>query len=103
MKLIVTFLLLLLVPSPCLAAKAPTSDLGKQLFESPTLGNNGKSCSSCHPQGKGLEKITDYDDAKLKGMINSCIRGALKGEVLAPESAELDSMLIYLRSLQPGS
>ncbi|WP_020677857.1 cytochrome c peroxidase [Geopsychrobacter electrodiphilus] len=103
MKLILTIMLLMFVASPCLAAQAPTADLGKQLFESPTLGSNGKSCSSCHSQGKGLEKIAGYDDAKLKGRINSCIRGALKGKVLALESTELDSMLIYLRSLQPGS
>jgi cytochrome c len=32
-------------------------------------------------------------------MINFCIRDALEGKMFAPESQELDSMLLYLRTL----
>lgn len=103
MKAIMTVLMLLLIASPCFAVEATSVENGKQLFESTELGSNGKSCSSCHPQGKGLEKIATYDDAKLKTIVNTCIRNALKGKALDPESTELASLLSYLRSLQPGS
>jgi len=83
------------------AVEAPTAELGKTLFESTRLGSNGKSCSSCHPGGRGLEEISAYDDGQLKEMINFCIRDALKGRMFASDAQELDAMLAYLRSL-PG-
>ncbi|BCR04840.1 c-type cytochrome [Desulfuromonas versatilis] len=83
------------------AVESPNVELGKKLYEWQGLGSNGKSCSSCHPGGKGLEEISAYDDGMLMEMINFCIRDALKGEMLAPQSQELESMLLYLRSL-PG-
>lgn len=82
------------------AMEGPTVDLGKSLFESTSLGGNGKSCSTCHSNGKGLDEIGNYDDDQLKGIINSCIQNALKGKKLNPEAQELDALLAYLRSLQ---
>ena len=101
MKPLVIALALQLTATCALAVEVPTKELGKQLFEATTLGSNGKSCSSCHPQGKGLEGIGGYDDGTLKGIINSCIRNALKGKTIDPESTELESLLIHLRSLHP--
>lgn len=83
----------------CSAVEGPALELGKTLFEATTLGQNGKSCASCHPDGKGLEEISAYDDAMLKEMINFCIRDALKGTMLSPQSQELEAMQRYLRSL----
>jgi cytochrome c len=82
------------------AAEGPSAALGKSLFESTTLGTNGRSCSTCHPAGKGLKKIAVYDDDQLKGIINSCISGALKGKKFTPDAQELNALLAYLRSLQ---
>lgn len=100
MKPLVIALALLLTATSALAVEVPAKELGKQLFEATTLGSNGKSCSSCHPQGKGLEGIGAYDDGTLKEMINFCIRDALKGKMINPKSTELDSLLVHLRSLQ---
>lgn len=82
-----------------LATEGPTAAMGQTLFTSVALGSNDKSCASCHPDGKGLDEIGAYDDQMLKEMINFCIRDALKGKMFALESQELDSMLLYLRTL----
>ena len=81
------------------ATEGPTVAMGETLFKSPALGNNGKSCASCHPAGQGLDEIGAYDDPALKEMINFCIRDALESKMFELESQELDSMLLYLRTL----
>jgi mono/diheme cytochrome c family protein len=91
--------LLALTAAAATATEGPTVAMGQTLFESTALGSNGKSCASCHPAGKGLAEIAAFDDPMLKEMINFCIRDALKGKMFAPESQELDSMLLYLRTL----
>ncbi|HXV22427.1 MAG TPA: cytochrome C [Desulfuromonadales bacterium] len=93
--------LLAVTAAAALATEGPTVAMGQTLFESTALGSNGKSCASCHPGGKGLAEVGAYDDPMLKEMINFCIRDALKGRMLALESQELDSMLLYLRTLPP--
>lgn len=103
MKPLLIALTLLASATSVFATEVPTLELGKQLFEATNLGSNGKSCSSCHAQGKGLEEIGAYDDGVLREMINFCIRDALKGEMLDPESTELGSLFLYVRSLQPKS
>ncbi|RME37699.1 MAG: cytochrome C [Deltaproteobacteria bacterium] len=82
------------------ATEAPGRELGKALFDSVAMSPAGKSCASCHPEGKGLEEIDAYDDGMLKEMINFCIRDALKGQMLPEDSQELESLLLYLRSLK---
>jgi len=100
MKHLSAWLVLLLVALPlgARATESPNAQLGRQLFESTQLGSNGKSCSVCHPGGKGLEEISAYDDPTLKEMINFCIRDALKGTMLDLQSQELEAMLAYLRT-----
>lgn len=82
-----------------LAKEVPSREMGKALFESAAVSTVGKSCATCHPDGKGLEKIDAYDDGMLREMINFCIRDALKGQMLPEDSQELESLLLYLRSL----
>jgi len=91
--------LLALLPAAAAATEGPTRSMGEALFASAELGSNGKSCADCHPQGKGLEELGAYDDGSLKEMVNFCIRDALAGRMFAPGSQELESMLLYLRSL----
>ncbi|RMF46844.1 MAG: cytochrome C [Deltaproteobacteria bacterium] len=83
-----------------IATENPNRELGKALFESTALASNGKSCASCHPDGKGLQELDAYDDNMLREMINFCIRDALKGKMLPNDAQELESMRLYLRSLQ---
>lgn len=97
--LILTLTLLLLAMTS-FATEVPTTTLGDQLFHANNLGTNGKSCASCHPEGKGLEEIDAYDDGMLKEMVNFCIRDAMKGKMMDLQSTEIESFLLYLRSLK---
>ena len=72
---------------------------GKELFSTP-LGSNGKSCNSCHPEGKGLEHADEYPGEQLREMINFCIRDALKGEMLSLDDPRLVQLEHYILSLK---
>lgn len=100
-SVILSILCVVLAAGSLYAVEAPTAELGKTLFTSPDLGGNAKSCSTCHPDGRGLEEIGFYSDDQLREMINFCIRDALKGEMLDPDSRELESLFLYVKSLAP--
>jgi len=74
-------------------------DLGKKLFNDPTLGgsSNDKSCGSCHRSGEGLEKAGAQTN--LPKMINFCIERPLKGKKLEDGSVELESLKMYIKSV----
>ena len=55
------------------------------------------SCNTCHQDGKGLEKAGTRAD--LAAMINTCIVQALQGKKLDEHSPEMESLLLYIRSL----
>ena len=95
-------LALLCLTLPAVAFEGPSQEIGKALFNSTTLGSNHKSCQQCHPNGKGLQEIGAYNDGQLREMINFCIRDALKGKMLDPDSQEISSLLLYVRSLAPA-
>jgi mono/diheme cytochrome c family protein len=84
---------------PLLAADAPSVERGRELFESSKLGSSGKSCATCHPGGRKLEWAGTMEEGKLSATINKCIAGPLKGKPLAPDSDDLKSLVLYLRSL----
>jgi cytochrome c peroxidase len=73
---------------------------GKTLFNDTQLGNNtsGKSCNSCHPDGKGLVKAGERKD--LAQFANACIENALKGKPINPESQEMEDLVAYIKSLK---
>lgn len=75
---------------------------GRALFESRSLGVNGRSCATCHPGGKGLDKVGDFSDAELRDIINACIRDALHGARLGDDSPDLADLVLYVRSFQPA-
>ncbi len=81
------------------AGASPLMQRGKELFESPALGTNGRSCASCHAGGKKLEWVGTYDDAKLSAIINTCIKKPLRGKPLPTDSDDLKSMILYIRSI----
>jgi len=83
--------------STAVAVEGPTLELGKTLFESTELGTAERSCSNCHPGGKGLEGIKPRDDATIKQTINRCIRNAQGGEVLDTGSQEMEALLNYIK------
>jgi len=93
-----------------LAFAAGNVEKGKALFNDPKLGGgtSGRSCNSCHPDGKGLEDAADKKEWEtpggtrktLEGAINICITMALKGKALDPKSAEMADIVAYIRSLK---
>ena len=99
-KLIVTLCVALLFATQTYAIESPSLSLGKTLFEANDLGTKNRSCSSCHPQGKGLELVGDFNDTELKDIINACIRDAQGGKLISTESQEMEALLSYVRKFQ---
>lgn len=87
------------------ASQEATIDKGKILFNDSNLGKSGKSCNTCHKDGKGMEKAVAIKD--LEGTVNSCITGALKGKALDVKSADMQSLVLYIKSFaasnKPGA
>lgn len=109
-KRLILAALMMTVATVAQAADGPSLERGKELFESTKLGfdNNkvgptGKSCASCHPGGRKLEWAATYDDAKLVGIINTCVSKALKGKPLDPAGNDMQSLVIYIKTFAgPG-
>ena len=99
-KLIVALGMLLLIGFHAYANETPSVALGKTLFESVELGTKQQGCATCHPQGKGLDKIGDFNDTELKDIINACLRDAVGAEMISPDSQEMNALLAYVRMLQ---
>ncbi len=101
MKIIKVLFFFLLVVSLCasgaFAVQGVSLELGKKLFNDPSLGATGKSCNTCHTDGKNLSKAGAIKD--LAEVINSCITQNLKGKALDENSAEMKSMILYIKSL----
>ncbi len=74
-----------------------TVDKGKALFNDPKLGTSGTTCNDCHKDGAGLAQAAERRD--LADIVNGCIRGNLKGKALKPKSVEMQSLLLYIRSM----
>lgn len=97
----IILLAVLLVTGFCAhATEAPTKELGKTLFESTEIGTRGRACATCHPQGKGLELVGDFNDTELKDIINACFRDAMGAKLISPDSQEMDALLVYVRGFQ---
>lgn len=88
-----------LAATMAMAADKPSVEQGKMLFSDIALGTNGKSCASCHPNGKNLKHLSDYDAKKLEAVANKCITMALKGKALDSGSPDLESLAMYMKAL----
>jgi hypothetical protein len=60
---------------------------GKALFNDPELGSTGSSCNTCHTDGRGSRKGC-----------YSIVTG-LRGNALNVESVEMQSLVLYIKSL----
>jgi len=81
-------------------ADNPSAEMGKQLFNDSALGGstNGRSCNSCHNNGDGLAH--SGNDNNLPETINRCITGPLNGKKLDADSKEMNSLIMYIQSLE---
>jgi cytochrome c len=84
--------------SGAFGVELPSLTSGQQLFMSEKLGTSGMSCSSCHSGGKKLMGVGTFSDEQLAKTINRCIAGSLKGKPLDPESSDMKSLVLYLKS-----
>lgn len=84
------------------AADGPSVERGKELFYGAKLGTNGESCAGCHPGGSRLEKAAAYDEERLGEIINQCIKKPLMGSGLDPDSTEMKSLIMYIRTFAVG-
>lgn len=78
------------------AADVASAAKGKALFNDTKLGTNGKTCNTCHTNGKGLEQAGSHND--LESIINGCITMPLQGKALDPKSADMQSLVLYVKS-----
>jgi cytochrome c5 len=112
LKIITVIVVALFVASSMVIAKHHTpEERGKTLFNDQKLGNGtaGKSCNTCHPDGKGLEGVGSKKEWKnpggtfksLEEAVNVCIEMALKGKALDVKSDQMKDMISYLNSLKP--
>lgn len=99
LKLVVLVVLVIVFGSGLVFAAhhEATIDKGKALFNDPKLGSSEKSCNTCHKDGKGLEKAAAKKD--LEVIINSCITRGLKGKALDGKSTDMQSLVLYIKSL----
>jgi cytochrome c5 len=101
---------LIVASSLAFATHHTSIDRGKALFNDPKLGSGtaGRSCNTCHPDGKGLEGVADKQEWKnpvgeyktLEQAVNICIEMALKGKALDAQSEQMKDLVSYLKSLK---
>lgn len=101
-RTIQVFIALFVLATVATAAGWPSVERGNELFNSTLLGANGKSCDSCHPEGKGLEEAAANDEKTLAKIANRCIVKSLNGKALAVGTPELTSLVMYLKTLGPA-
>lgn len=95
--LLIVLSALFLVSSAIAMQHEASVDKGKAMFNDPKLGTTGKSCNTCHPDGKGLEKAGARTD--LENMLNGCITKGIKGKALDMKSVEMQSLVLYVKSV----
>lgn len=110
MKSIKTFVLFFFVSMFALSLSfAGDVENGKKLFNDPKLSEskNDKTCTSCHPEGRGLEKtgtqsefkVMGMDFASLEDVINFCLEKPMVGKPLPKDSKEMKDLKAYIKSI----
>ena len=87
------------------------ADRGKALFNDPAFAGGNKACSSCHPDGSGLENaagkkvfgIMGKKQASLEDAVNFCIVNAINGKAIDVKSEQMKDMVAYIKSLKAKS
>ena len=107
--LLLSIVVFSLVCSFAYAAQHMPEERGKTVFNDTKLagGTSGKSCNSCHPDGKGLEKSGAKKEFNIMGgkqngleeAVNTCIEKANKGKAIDVKSEQMKDMVAYVKSL----
>jgi cytochrome c5 len=112
LKIVALVAIAMLLASAVLAMHHTPEDRGKTLFNDTKLGGGtaGKSCNTCHPDGKGLEGVGSKTMWKnpggefksLEEAVNVCITLANKGTALDVKSEQMKDLVSYLKSIKPA-
>ena len=113
LKIIALVAIAMLLGSAVLAMNHTPEDRGKTLFNDTKLGGGtaGKSCNTCHPDGKGLEgvgskmmwKTPGGEFKTLEEAVNICVTMALKGKALDVKSEQMKDLVSYMKSIKPAA
>jgi mono/diheme cytochrome c family protein len=113
LKIILLVAIAMLFVSAVFAMNHTPEDRGKTMFNDTTLGGGtaGKSCNTCHPDGKGLEgagskkmlKTPGGEFKTLEEAVNICITMALKGKAIDVKSEQMKDIVSYIKSLKPAA
>jgi cytochrome c5 len=111
LKIVALVAIAMLLASAVIAMNHTPEDRGKAMFNDTKLsgGTAGRSCNTCHPDGKGLEGVGSKTDWKTPGgefksleeAVNICITMALKGKALDVKSEQMKDLVSYLKSFKP--
>ena len=89
--------LFLHLPTVSAIESEATAQRGMALFNDPALGTNGKTCRTCHLNGRGLDHAGERPD--LTTIVNGCISASLKGKPIDVNSIEMQSLILYIKQL----
>lgn len=105
-RIIVLLAAIAFIAAPAYAGMGDAKS-GEMLFKDAKAFSGMKSCSECHPMGRGLEKsgmkmefkIMGQTQKSLEEAVNFCIINANKGKAIAMDSKEMMDMVAYIKSL----
>jgi len=86
---------------------AGNAEKGKTLFNDPKTFGGERACSSCHPDGGGLEyaagkkvfHIAGKTQETLEEAVNVCIVNASGGKAIDVKSGQMKDIVAYIKSL----
>ncbi len=105
---LVSALLVFVLSCTLAIAKHHTAEeRGRAHFNNAAFAGGKKSCSTCHPNGRGLEgagaktkfSIMGGEQNSLEEAINICIINANKGVAIDDNSVEMQEIASYIKSL----
>jgi cytochrome c553 len=105
---VLSFMTLGLIFSAAFANQHLPEERGKSLFNDPKAFGGKKSCSECHPQGKGLENAAGKKEFHVMGKtqksleeaVNTCIVNANMGKAIDPKSDQMKDIVAYIKTLK---
>jgi len=112
MKILKTVLLLIAAYGMILSFAHAADDAakGKASFNDTMFAGatSGKSCNSCHPNGKGLENAGEKHEFRIMGgtqksleeVVNVCIENATQGKAIDPSLEQMTDIVAYIKSLK---
>ena len=81
---------------------------GKALFNDPKAFGGVRACSTCHPDGSGLEHaagkkqfhVAGQTQESLEEAVNVCIVNASQGKAIDVKSGKMSDIVAYIISLK---